>query len=132
MRRQVPPVAKQQRRQSERRENARSEEARLGEKTQEPAQINAVGPVGYGNLVAGDKTERGANAVNGGPISQPLYYIMSELFLRPAADGNQDMGRAALLEERKKMSILDLQSVARREIAIVDLDWESFATRPIR
>ena len=128
----MPPVAKQQRGQFERHENARGEEARLGQKAQEPAEIKAVGPVGYGNLVAGDKTERGANAVNDGPISQPLYYIMSKLFLRPAPDGNQDMVRATLLEEPEKMSIFNLQSVTRREIAIVDLDRESFPVRPIQ
>src|SRR5712692_8585063 len=64
--------------------NARGEEARLREKPQEPAKIKAVGPIGNGDLVARDeKSERRANAMNDRPITQPLYYITSELF--PAA-----------------------------------------------
>src|SRR5712692_6625908 len=77
--------------------NARGEEARLREKPQEPAKIKAVGPIGNGDLVARDeKSERRANAMNDRAITQPLYYITSELFLRPAANADQHMRRAAL------------------------------------
>ena len=74
--------------------NARGEEARLREKPQEPAKIKAVGPIGNGDLVAhNEKSERRANAMNDRPITQPLYYITSELFLRPAANAGQQMRR---------------------------------------
>src|SRR5260370_24744839 len=75
-----------------------NENARLGEKTEQPTEIETIRPIGNRNLIAGEKSERGADAVNRRPIIQMIAQIMTELFLGPAADGNNDVLRFATLD----------------------------------
>src|SRR6266566_5091446 len=105
----------------------RHEDLWLRKQPQKPAEINAIGPIGDRNLIARDKAERSTNAMNRRPIRQIFPEIISELFLRPAADCDYDMHRAPFLDERNKVSIFDFPSVLRRDVAVVDLDSKSFA-----
>ncbi len=56
------------------------------------------------------------------PIRQIFAQIISELFLRAAANGDDDMRRAMFFDERKKISIFNFRSVPRRDITIIRLD----------
>ena len=47
---------------------------------------------------------------------------MSELLLRAAANGDDDLRRATLFDERKKISIFSFQSVPGGDITILHAD----------
>jgi exosortase len=64
-------------------------------------------------------------------IGEPFTQIMSKFLLRPSAYRDHDVRRAMLLNQRKKMLIVDLQAVPRRATAEVNLDLEPFVERPI-
>src|SRR6266542_4931001 len=57
--------------------------------------------------------------------------IITELFLRAAANRDHHMCRAILFHQREKISVFDFQSVPRRDVTIFHLDWQSFAPQPI-
>ena len=53
------------------------------------------------------------------PIRQIFAQIISELFLRAAADRDDHMRRAMLFNQRKKILIFDFRTVPRRDITIL-------------
>src|SRR5882724_10894956 len=99
-----------------------NERRRLRKQSKEPAEIKPVRPVGYCGLVAGDKSERRADAMDCGPIRQIFAQIISELFLCAAANGNDDMRRTLLVNQGEKISIFDVRTVPRCDITILGLD----------
>ena len=83
---------------------ARDEDARLSDGAEEPADVIFVGPIGDADLVAGEKTERGADAMDRRPVIEMLEQIVAELVLHPAADRDHDMLRALSPNEREEVS----------------------------
>src|SRR5881296_611865 len=72
--------------------------------------------------IARDESERGADAMDRRAIRQIFAQIMSELLLRAAANGDDDLRRATLFDERKKSSIFNFQSVPGGDITILHAD----------
>src|SRR5882724_5591561 len=107
-----------------------NERRRLRKQSKEPAEIKPVRPVGYCGLVAGDKSERRADAMDRGSIRQIFAQIISELFLCAAANRNDDVCRTILFDKRKKISIFDFRSIQRRNVTTVAIDWKRFSARP--
>jgi len=69
----------------------------LREKAKQPAKIKAIRPIGNGDLIAGQEPQGRADAVNRRPVIKPLYYIVSELFLRAVADCDDNVRRTAMV-----------------------------------
>ncbi len=65
------------------------------------------------------------------PIRQILAQIITEFFLCAAANRDDHMRRAMPLNQRKKISVFDFQSVPRRDITILAGSWKRFPARPI-
>src|SRR5437763_7409109 len=92
--------------------------ARLREKTEEPAEIESVGPIRNRGLVASQKSERRADAMDRRAIPDILSQEQSQLLLRPAANCNDHVGGPARINRSSKSVVADLSSVERRDITI--------------
>ena len=65
------------------------------------------------------------------PIGRILAQIITEFFLCTAANRDDYMRRAILFQQRKEISVFDLQVVPRRDIAILAGSWKRFPARPL-
>src|SRR5207248_2631428 len=86
---------------------ARYECAGLRDQSENPTNKELIGPVWNPDLIPGNKTGRGADAVNPGTIGEMMFQIAPELVLRSSADTNDHMFRFALLEQREQRGIGD-------------------------
>src|SRR6266478_7494163 len=84
--RQFFAVAKNEPRQPERAQIARGEDARLAKQSQQPSEIKAIGPHWDRRLIAGEKGERGADAMNRRTRAQIFFQKQTEFFLNPATN----------------------------------------------
>jgi hypothetical protein len=80
---------------------SRNEIARLREQSQKPAEIKSVGPIGNRLLIASQKPERPADAMDRWSIGQPLSQEMAKLFLRSPADADDDVLRLVMFDLRE-------------------------------
>ena len=92
--------------------------ARLREKAEEPAEIETIGPIRNRDLVASQKSERRADAMDRRAIRDILSQEQPQLLLRPAANSNDDVGGPARINRSSKSVIADINSVERRDIKI--------------
>lgn len=77
--------------QSEGAQRAWQKFSRVSDQAQQPAKIQPVGPGGDGDLVAGDETEGGANAMDGWTMGGVFAQIKTDLFLDAAAERDDDV-----------------------------------------
>ena len=80
---------------------SRDEIARLREQSQKPSEIKAVGPIGYRLLIASQKSERPAGAMDRWSIGHALSQEMAKLFLRSPADADDDVLRLVMFDPGK-------------------------------
>ena len=107
---------------SERVHRSGDKATRVRQQAEEPAKIKAIGPIRDRDLITGDETKRGADAMNGGTIAAVLAQIKSELFLNATAQRDHNVARPARSDPREERWIFDTCSVDRRDVAIVGRD----------
>jgi len=73
---------------------------RLRNQTQEPPEIILVGTVWNRDLVASEKSERSANAIDRRPVRQMVAQEISELLLRTAANSYDNVFWSLCLDLR--------------------------------
>ena len=93
----------------------RNENFRLGERAEKPAEVVFVGPVWDPNLVAGEKSKRGADAMNRWPVIESLKKISAELVLHPSSNRDHDVPRAVLPGDLQQRFVSDRPSVFWRD-----------------
>ena len=121
-RRQVLAIFPNQPRQFKSAHKPWNENARLRNQSPQPAEIKPVHPIGYCPLIAGDESERSAYAMDRRPIRQIFTQIKAKLFLRAAAYRDDYIPGAMLFNQRKEISIFDIQTELRRDITILVVD----------
>jgi len=89
----------------------------LGEAAEEPADPEAVCPEGDADLVAGEKGDGGADAVDGGKRAEVALEVEAEALLGAAAEGDDDVCGAALAEGAEEGLVNYIPCDAVREIA---------------
>src|SRR5438309_8517857 len=87
-------------------EKKKSEHVWLTEQAQEPAEITAIGPHRNRRLIAGEKRERGPDAVNGRLIIQMIAQIISEILLLSAANSDNNVSRFTCMDLIQQTEIL--------------------------
>ena len=80
---------------------------RFGDGTEEPAEVELVGPDGDVDLIAGEKGDGGADAVNGRTVVERAFEVEAETFLGAAADGDDDVRGTEPVEAIDKSGIGD-------------------------
>ena len=109
--RQPIPVFPDQPRKLPRAPETRNENFRLGERAEKPAEIVFVGPVWDPHLVAGEKSERGADAMNRWPVIESLKKIPAELVLHSSSNRDHNVPRAVLPGDLQQRFVSDRPSV---------------------
>jgi hypothetical protein len=71
---------------------------RLRDGTEEPAEVEPVGPDGDVDLIAAEEGDGGTDAVDGGVVGEVGFEIEAEALLRAAADGHDDVLRTNAVE----------------------------------
>src|SRR5262249_30092185 len=97
----------------------RDEDARLREKTEQPAKIKTIGPIWNFHLLAREKPEGGPDAVDRRPGRQSFAQIIAELFLWPTADRYDHMGWFVAIDAGEQGMVFNRPAVDRRNIKIV-------------
>jgi hypothetical protein len=118
-RRQPIAISGDQPRQFPRAPKARHEELRLGERAEKPADEIFVGPIGDARLVAREKAERRADAVDSRPMIEPVEKISAKLVLDPSPNCDHDVPRAVLPNDLQQRFVCDGSSVLRRDVDVV-------------
>jgi hypothetical protein len=112
-------------------EVAGNETFRLGERAEEPAEIELVGPDGDVNLIAGEEGDGGADAVNRGTVVERAFEIDAEAFLRAAAYGDNDVLRAELIEAVHESDVGNgAAAVNGGHVDVADGDGDSLRGKP--
>src|SRR6266480_3056045 len=95
---------------------AGDENARLGEQSEQPANVRTIGPAGDPHLIAGQKAEGGSDTMDRGTIIELFQQIEADLVLRSAANRNDNVPRVASPNEAEQRLVLHLDAVFWRDI----------------
>jgi hypothetical protein len=125
------PVAAHEGEEFEGVEVARDETLRLGQRAEEPAEIELVGPDGDVDLVTGEEGDGGPDAVDRRPVRKIAFEVESEAFLGASADGHDDVLRAETVEMFEQCRIGDgSTAVHGRHVDVVFGDGDSLLFEP--
>src|SRR5205085_6979216 len=82
------------------------------------------------DLIAGEESQRGPDAMNRRAVIEILSEKQAQLFLGPAANGDDDVCPVAFLDETNQRVIANFIFVKRRDVKVLGSNRESGAAQP--
>ncbi len=105
----------------------------FGEGSEEPAEVELIGPDGDVDLIAAEEGDGGADAVDGGAVGEIALEVKAEALLGSAADGDDDMLGAKPVEALEQSGVVDGRvAVHGRHVDVVFGDGDSLPCEPVQ